>query len=296
MRFVLVGGSGYIGSAVSRKLQSLGHEVINVSRTAKGSAGAKGVSYDHLALMCDGADAVINLAGANIGEKRWSVSRMKELVDSRILPTRAIVEAIGACANRPALISISGVGYYGPTTVPSNEAVGHGNNFPALICAEWEHEALQALSLGERSAPRVVILRMAPILDPKEGPLGRMLPFVKAFIGGPLGSGRQYFPWIHRDDAVDAVIWAATTPSASGPYNIVAPDMVTMKQFAKTLGKVMSRPMFFRVPSIVLLLVFGRLSQVVYTGINAVPSRILGTSFTFRYPRLEGALRDLLGR
>jgi len=291
MRFVLVGGSGNIGNAVSSKLQSLGHEVINVSRTAKGSAGARGVSYDHLAQECDGADAVINLAGANMGEKRWSKARMKELVDSRIKPTKAIVEAIKTCETKPALISISGTGYYGHTTIPSNEGAGAGVDFPALICREWEAEANAA-----RPLTRVVTLRMAPLLDPEEGPLNRMLPFFKMFIGGPLGLGSQYFPWIHRDDAVDAIVWAATDPTADGPYNVVAPDSVTMKQFARTLGTVMGRPALCRVPAFMILLVYGRMAELVYRGSNAIPSRILGTTFSFKHPRLEGALRDLLGK
>jgi uncharacterized protein len=284
MRFVLVGGS--------KKLQSQGHEVINVSRTAKGSAGAKGVSYDHLAEVCDGAQAVINLAGANIGAERWSTARMKELIDSRIGPTRAIVDAIASCKEKPALISMSGTGYYGRTTVPSNEGVGHGHNFPALICREWELEALKA----KGSARRIAILRMAPLLDPKDGPLGRMMPWVNRFMGGVLGSGKQWFPWVHRDDAVDAIIWAATEESASGPYNIVAPDVVTMKQFARTLGKVTRKPMPLPVPTIILLLLFGRMAVVVYGSTNARPSRILGTSFRFRYPTLKGALENLVGK
>ena len=221
---------------------------------------------------------------------------MEEIVNSRIEPTKEIVEAINGCTNPPALISMSGIGYYGNTTLATNEGSGHGSNFAALVCREWENTAKLASERLGGKASRVVLLRMGPLLDPKEGPLGRMMPFVNMFIGGPLGSGKQYLPWVHRDDAVEAIVWAATNQEADGPYNICAPESVTMKQFAKTLGRVANRPMLLRVPSIVLWLLYGDMSALVYMGQRAVPQRLYGTDFEFKYPSLEGALKDLLGK
>lgn len=291
MRIVLVGGSGFIGTNVSKRLQDLGYEVVNVSRSGKGSAGARGVEYEHLPMVIDGAKAVINLAGANMGAKRWTGKRRRKLVESRLEPTRAIVEAIADCKVRPALVSMTGIGYYGNTSTPCNEAMGHGKTFMALLSKAWEDEANKAKPLT-----RVAILRTGPLLETNDGPLGRMLPFVKNFVGGVLGSGRQYIPWIHRDDAVDAIVWAATTETAEGPYNVTAPEMVTMRTFVKTLGKVLHRPTWLPVPQFVLYLVFGTMADTVDDSVPAYPMRLLGTDFAFRFPTLEGALRNLLGR
>ena len=291
MRIVLVGGSGFIGTSVSQRFQDLGYEVVNVSRSGKGSAGARGVEYEHLPMVIDGAAAVVNLAGASMGAKRWSGKRRRELAESRLEPTRAIVEAIEACKDRPALISMSGIGYYGNTHTPCNEAMGHGKTFIAKLSKAWEDEANKAKPLT-----RVVTLRTAPLLETNDGPLGRLLPFVKGFVGGVLGSGRQYLPWIHRDDAVDAIIWATVTETAEGPYNVTAPEMITMRTFVKTVGKVLKRPIWLPVPQFVLYLLFGTMADTVDDSVPAYPMRLLGTDFQFRYPTLEGALRHLLGR
>jgi len=290
-RIVLVGGSGFLGTRVSKRFQELGYDVVNVSRTAKSSAGARGVEYEHLGTVIDGAAAVVNLAGASIGAKRWSGKRRRVLVNSRLEPTKAIVDAIADCTSKPALVSMSGIGYYGNTHTPCNEAMGHGKTFIAQLSKEWEDAANRAVPFT-----RVAVLRMAPVLETSDGPLGRLLPFVKNFLGGVLGSGKQYLPWIHQDDAVEAIVWAAVTPTAEGPYNVTAPEMVTMRQFVTTLGKVLHRPIWLPVPQFVLYLVFGTLADTVDDSVPAYPMRLLGTTYTFRFPSLEGALRHLLGR
>ena len=291
MKFVLVGGSGFIGTAVSRSLQQSGHEVVNVSRSGKSAAGSPSVPYGSLREVCEGADAVTNLAGANVGEKRWTKKRRQELVNSRIEPTRAIAQAIRECSNKPALISMSGTGYYGHTTIPCNEAMGHGYTFLSKLAGIWEEEAN---AVADQT--RVVTLRMAPLLSVEDGPLGRLLPLFNKFLGARLGSGRQFFPWIHKDDAVNAVIWAATTATAEGPYNVTGPEEATMGSFTKTLGKVLNRPVWLWVPQPVLYLMLGRMADTVDDSVRAYPMRLLGTSFTFEHPTMEGALRNLLGR
>ncbi|RPI67076.1 MAG: NAD-dependent epimerase/dehydratase family protein, partial [Ignavibacteriae bacterium] len=154
MRIVLVGGSGYLGTEVARRLQAKGHSLVNVSRNGKAAAGAPGVRYTQLLEMCQGADVVVNLAGANLGAKRWSPERREEIVNSRVDVTRQVVQAIAACDRKPALVSMSAVGYYGNTMIPSGEALGHGSTFLGELCNVWEHEAMQAAAVT-----RVVILQ-----------------------------------------------------------------------------------------------------------------------------------------
>ena len=289
MKFVLVGGSGFVGSAVSRALQLVGHEVVNVSRFGKGSAGAPGVPYGSLREVCEGAQAVINLAGANIGAKRWTRKRRKELLNSRIEPTRAIVKAIEQCTDKPALISLTGTNYYGHTTIPCNEAVGRGKTYLAQLSAAWEDEANKAAPFT-----RVVVLRMAPLLRADDGPLGRILPMIKMYLGARLGSGRQYFAWVHWEDAVNAIIWAAMNTDASGPYNVTGPEVVTMKQFLETVGKVVHRPIWGWVPQPLLYLAVGTMADTIDDSVRVYPMRLLGTSFTFRYPKLQDAVQSLI--
>lgn len=291
MKFVLVGGSGFIGSAVARSLQQAGHDVVNVSRSGKSAAGSASVPFGSLREVCEGAQAVINLSGANVGAKRWTKKRREELVSSRIEPTRAIVQAIEQCSIKPALVSMSGTGYYGHTTIPCNEAMGHGYTFLSKLAGIWEEEANKAASVT-----RVVTLRMAPLLTTQDGPLGRILPLIKNFLGARLGSGKQFFPWIHWQDAVDIVIWAAMTNTATGPYNATGPEEATMKSFVKTIGRVIDRPVWLWIPQPILYLVLGRMADTVDDSVRAYPMRLLGTSFSFRYPTLEGAIRNLLGR
>jgi uncharacterized protein (TIGR01777 family) len=289
MRIVLVGGSGYLGTEVARRLQAKGHSLVNVSRNGKAAAGAPGVRYTQLLEMCQGADVVVNLAGANLGAKRWSPERREEIVNSRVDITRQVVQAIAACERKPALVSMSAVGYYGNTMIPSGEALGHGSTFLGELCNVWEHEAMQAAAVT-----RVVILRMGVILDPKEGALAKILPFIKAWIGGVIGSGRQWFPWIHREDAVEATIWAILSTDAYGPYNIVAPESVTMKTFIKELGAAAHRPTMFPVPSILVRVLYGKMGDTVLHGQLVKPVRLLGTSFRYAFPTLRAALKDLI--
>lgn len=290
-RIVLVGGSGMLGTQLSAHLQKLGFEIINVSRSGKSSAGARGVGYEHLASVVDGALAVVNLAGANIGERRWTNARRRELVDSRLQPTKAVVDAILACSTKPALISMSGISYYGNTTTPCNEGMGQGKGFLAQLSAAWEREARRA-----EGSTRVVLLRMAPVLEPTGGPLGKLMPVVKRYLGGVLGSGRQYMPWIHLQDAVRVIAWAIMNETTYGVYNVTAPQMITMSEFTHALGRVLHRPIWLRVPQPALYLLLGTMADTVDDSIAAYPMRLQGSSFTFSFPSIDAALSDLVGK
>ncbi len=289
MRIILVGGSGFLGSAISARLAAHGYSVANVSRSGKGTQTAAGHTYAELHALCEGALAVINLAGSNLGKGRWTAERMREHVSSRIDTTRMVVDAIGACARKPILVQASASGFYGNTMTPTNEAMGHGNTFMAELCEEWEAEARKA-----QAFTRVAIMRCGVVLDPNEGALKQLLLPMKLFVGGPLGRGDQYFPWVHRDDAVEAYVWAASQDNAYGPYNVVAPQAVTFREFTKVLGKVLGRPSWWRVPELPLRLLIGKMADAVVDGQHLVPMRLMNAQFTFRFPRLREALEDLL--
>jgi len=299
MHIVLVGGSGYLGHLVNQRLTADGHTVVIVS--------SRGLAIDSLTQQLRNADVVVNLSGANLGGHRWSSAFKREAVSSRVDTTRTIVTAITHIHNPspnpsrtsalehqntsslPAFICMSAVGYYGNTTVPSNEGMGAGQSFMAQLCVEWERAANEA-----QAYTRVVNLRMAVILDPRSGALKKMMLPFKLFIGGPLGWGKQYLAWIHRDDAVEAIVRVITDPTMSGPYNVCATEAVTMRTFTRTLGKILRRPSFFFVPPMLLRILLGDMADTVLQGQNVVPMRLLGTSFTFKFPQLEDALRDLL--
>lgn len=285
---VLAGGSGFLGRHLASALRQQGFSVITVSRSVPKGGDGSTVSWEALPDVVDGATAIVNLAGSNIGGKRWSNKVRHEILQSRVDATRRIVAAIRSAKHPPALINASAVGYYGNTFVPCNEAIPAGQTFAAQVVDKWEHEANAAADVT-----RVAILRIGVVLDAKEGALPRLTLPMKLFIGGPLGSGRQWFPWVHLDDVVNAFVWAITTHDASGPYNVVAPDDVTMRQFAKELGRMLHRPSWLRVPEFILRLLLGRQADIVVHGQHVIPMRLPGTSYRFTHPTLAEALRRI---
>ena len=289
MRVVLVGGSGYIGSRLAARLKSDGHDVSNVSRTGRGTASVPGFTYGHMQRLFDGANVVVNLAGTSLAAKRWSFQRRKELVTSRVDVTKQIVDALRECSSVPDFVSMSAAGYYGNTLVPSNEAMGKGNTFLAELCYEWEQVALSAQSLT-----RVAVVRMGAILDAQYGMLPKLLTPMKLFVGGPLGRGTQFLPWVHQHDAIEALHWLTVQQDANGPYNVVAPEAVTWNQFSRTLGKVLHRPSCIRVPELPLRIMIGSKADLVVAGQNLQPQRLCNPTFSFKYPTLSGALTNLL--
>lgn len=288
--YLIVGGSGFLGRQIASAAIAGGHVVTIISRSRQSVPGCAVLGYEALDSAVASSDVVINLAGENVGTRRWSQKVRHAILASRVETTRQIVAAIRKAPSRPTLINASAIGFYGDTHVPSNEGMGAGQTFLATVTKAWEDAAMEASDVT-----RVVLMRIGVVLDPADGALAKLLLPMKLFVGGVLGSGRQMFPWVHRDDVVEAFLWAAASDSAVGPYNVVAPQCVSMREFIRGLGAVMGRPTLFPVPGFVLRLLLGRQAEMVLHSHHIVPMRLPGTSFRFRFPELKGALQNLLG-
>jgi uncharacterized protein (TIGR01777 family) len=298
MKIVLAGGTGFLGLPLVETLVAAHHEVGVLSRHHQVdlAAGARILNWDGAnsgawAEEVDGADAVINLAGEPIAAHRWSPEQRQKILMSRIDATRALVSAIRAAKKRPGvLVNGSAVGYYGD--VPEgdvSEDHPRGTGFLADTCEFWEREALLAQDLGVR----VALMRTGIVLGEKGGAIPRMvLPF-RLFVGGPLGSGMQWFPWIHRDDVVGAILHVLQRSDVAGAVNATGPEPVTMRQFCLVLGNVLRRPSWIRIPPPVLRLIMGEMSDVVLTGQRAIPFKLLESGYKFRYSNVLEALEAL---
>ncbi|MCA9954524.1 MAG: TIGR01777 family oxidoreductase [Anaerolineales bacterium] len=306
MRVIITGGTGLIGSALAKNLAADGHEVISLSRNpAKHTfpQGVRGVEWDsktavgwgHLA---DGVDAIVNLAGAPIAgtglfPSRWTAERKRRIRQSRIDAGTAVTEAVAAATNKPKLIvQSSGIDYYG--NVPSDKVITetspHGRGFLADVTVDWENSTAEVEAMGVRR----VIIRTGIVLSMESGALPiTVLPF-KFFAGGPLGSGEQWWPWIHLDDEVRAIRFLLEDDSASGPYNLCTPNPLKNKDFAKKIGQVMNRPAFFPTPAFALKLGLGEIAAIVLDGRRAIPQKLQSEGFEFKFPTAEAALRDIL--
>jgi uncharacterized protein (TIGR01777 family) len=301
MRVLVTGATGFLGSRVCDVLLGRGDEVVALSRDPERARRTNPVATWHAwepaaerppESALEGVDAVVNLVGESI-DQRWTDAAKQRIRDSRERATKNLVDAIGAAEPRPGtLVSGSGIGYYGDRgDALVDESTDPGSTFDADLCVAWEAAAREAEAIGVR----VVIIRTAPVLEPKHGLLkGLLLPF-KLGLGGPIAGGRQYMPWIHVDDEVGLHVWSLDTEDASGPYNGAAPNPVTNAEFSKALGRVLGRPTFVPVPKLVMKARFGgELGEVVTGGQRAMPRRALDAGFEFRHPELEPALRDLL--
>jgi uncharacterized protein (TIGR01777 family) len=301
MRVVILGGSGFIGRALTRSLAGDGHEVVIVSRGAPRAAGG-GVSFAPFdgrsgagwRESLDGADALVNLAGENIASGYWTAGRKRRILDSRLAAGRAVMDALASVTARPrVLVQGSATGYYGDRgDAPAAEDAPAGRGFLAEVAAQWEASTAGAEALGVRRA----VARTAVVLDGRGGALPRMLAPYRFFVGGPLGSGNQWFPWIHLTDEVRAIRFLLECPEAQGPYNLAAPGAVTQKELAEALGRALSRPAWLRAPETALRLVLGEMAQELFlNGVRAVPERLARLGFSFRFPTLNAALADVLG-
>ncbi len=300
MRIVIAGGTGFLGAALTEGLRAAGHDVVVLTRQSgalpQGLAswspdGTAGV----WARVLDDADAVVNLAGAPLDEKRWTESRKRVLAESRILATRSLAVAISEAVRPPAVfLSSSAVGYYGPRAAePVTESDSPGSDFLARLVVEWEDEATAAAANGTR----VVLLRSGIVLAPDGGALARMLLPFRLGVGGPFGDGRQYMSWIHRHDWIGLARWLLTRDDARGPINATAPAPETNAAFAATLARVLRRPHLLRAPAFALRLALGEMADAaLLTGQRVVPARAQALGFRFQWPALEPALRDLLRR
>jgi len=297
MRIVIAGGTGFLGTPLASTLARDGHQVVILTR---GSGGARVTWTPNgdagpWASVIDGAGAVINLAGESIAGKRWSAAQKQRILDSRVAATRSLATAIRQVpAPPPVFISGSAVGYYGPLGDETvTEEAPPGSDFLARVCTAWEAEA--ALAASTRT--RVVCIRTGLVLDKDGGALPEMLPPFKVGAGGPVGSGRQYWPWIHRDDWVALVRWAIATPAASGPVNATGPNPVTNAEFARALGRAMHRPAFMPAPAFALRLLLGEMADgLLLSGQRAVPAKATRAGFTFTYQRVDDALGAIFSR
>ena len=298
MTIVLAGGSGFLGRKLAARLQHERHRIVILTRRPRNDRqsdvawhpdGSAGSLAGHL----DGVDAVVNLAGEGIADRRWSADRKTALRDSRLLATRTLVRAMATCQTPPrALVNASGVGYYGPRDAqPVTEDTPPGSDFLARLCVEWEEEA----GAAEGHGTRVAMVRSGLVLDAKGGALPRMLPPFRLGLGATIGSGQQFMPWIHVADWVSMVLWLIQSEGGAGAFNATAPQPVTNRDFTQTLGRVLKRPAMLRAPAFALQLALGEMSYLLITGQRAVPARAEELGFKFAFRELEPALQDILG-
>jgi uncharacterized protein (TIGR01777 family) len=303
LKIVIAGGSGFLGRALAERLAAEGHRVVILGRhrpstpnaalrfvewSADGQAGAWSAE------VAD-ADAVINLAGESIAGKRWSPTHKARIADSRINATRALAAAIGRAAKPPAVfVSGSAVGYYGPLGEEIvTEEQPQGSDFLASVCVQWEAEAARAAT----SRTRVACVRTGLVLERSGGALPQMLPPFWFGAGGPVGSGRQYWPWIHREDWVNLVAWILRTPPATGAINATAPAPVTNAEFARALGRALHRPAFLPAPAFALRLLLGEMADaLLLSGQRAVPAKAEQLGFAFTYTRIDDALAAIFAK
>lgn len=304
MHIVVTGGTGFIGRALCASLYQDGHRVTILTRHAREAShlleaivsaiewnNREAGAWEH---CLEGADAVINLAGAPIADARWTDARKQLLTDSRVLTTRLLVEAMSRRSSKPpTLISASGIGYYGANDDRVlDEGAARGQGFLPDLCLAWEAEALRAA----KSGTRVVLLRTGMVLEQDGGALPKMLVPFRLFAGGPIMPGTQWVSWIHRRDHIGLIQWALTTPSVSGPLNAVAPGAVTMNTFCEVLGRVLHRPSWFPVPGLVLQVALGELGTLMTTGQRVNPAKALSGGYVFHYPMLGPALQAILSK
>jgi uncharacterized protein len=305
MRVAVTGATGMIGSALVHALVQRGDEVTALSRDAARASEALGVPAETWADpeaerppldALRGRDGVVHLLGEVIAQ-RWSDETKREIRDSRVLSTRNLVVALGElpAEERPrVLVSGSGAGWYGHRGDErlDESSAEPGDDFLAQLSADWEAEARAAEELGVR----VVLSRTGVVLSDSGGALEKMLPFFKAGVGGPVAGGRQYVPWVHRDDVVGATTFALDNEAVRGPVNVTAPEPVTNRELSRTLGRVLRRPAFAPVPALAVKALYGDMAQIVTTGQRAVPGRLTELGYEFRQPDLEPALRDATDR
>ena len=304
MKIAITGATGLVGSRLVAQLNQVGHQIVVFTRNPSNAQKVFPTSsFSNLEVVqyqpqesgawqqkVSGCDAVINLAGEPIAE-RWSPQQKEAIMASRQLGTRKLVEAIAMAEQKPqVLVSGSAIGYYGTSeTTVFDESSRSGVDFLAQVCKNWEVEAQKVKEYGVR----LVILRIGIVLA-NGGALGKMIGPFKMFAGGPIGSGKQWFSWIHRDDLVGLIVRAVENDSMSGVYNATAPNPVRMGKLCQTLGEVMNRPSWLPVPDFVLELLLGDGAIVVLEGQQVLPKQTQQMGFNYQYPELKPALADIV--
>ena len=305
MNIVIAGGTGFLGSALTTALLDEGHSVTLLTRQSPGAEKARD-RLRYVQWLPDGAAGVwktvitdanvlVNLAGESIAARRWTANQKEKILQSRVLATRSLVQAINLSPASPRVfVSGSAVGYYGPR---SDEVITEeqkpGSDFLASVCRQWEIEAERAAS----THTRVVCLRTGLVLDRRGGALPKMLPPFWFGAGGPVGSGRQYWPWIHLQDWVDLVRFVIRTPTATGPINVTAPNPLPNAEFARALGRTLHRPALLPTPGFALKLLLGEMADgLLLSGQRAVPGKAERLGHTFSFRDLEPALHTIFSR
>lgn len=302
MKILISGGTGLIGKALVKNLIKTGDQVFVLTRSKDGLEDSDSIKYiewdarssESLIPYLKNFNAVINLAGDNIGNGYWTKAKKERIINSRVQAGNALSRAIIDSGNKPdVFIQASGVGYYGASLDETfDELSPIGNGFQADVAYKWENSSAELDSTGVRR----LIIRMGIVLDAKSGALPLMvLPF-KMFVGGPIGSGRQYVSWIHLQDNIRAIDFVMRNDKIIGAVNLTAPTAYTNKEFGKIIGKVSHRPYWFPVPSFGLKLVLGEKSELVLEGQKVKPGKLLEHGFQFKYPDLESALRSIYNK
>lgn len=293
-RVLVTGGTGFVGHRLQSALVASGHSISVVTRSPERHRTARaGVSYVPWLPELEREDAVVHLAGAPIFGKRWNAAVKDEIRASRVDSTRRLVEAMRSASTRPEVfVCASAVGYYGDRDDDVlDESAAPGQGFLAEVCQAWEAEAQRAEELGVR----VVRVRIGVVLGAGGGALAQLLLPFKLGLGGPIGAGKQWFPWIHRSDLADLIVRAVDEPALSGAVNGVAPAPVTNRDFARELGRALHRPAFLPTPAFALRLVLGEVTDVLLESQRCEPAAAAAAGFEFRFPELGPALADIVG-
>jgi uncharacterized protein (TIGR01777 family) len=301
MKILITGATGLIGRSICRSLVNEGHQVVALSRRQPAAMDLAGVIPFHWAPTVEsppaeaweGVDAVIHLAGEPVAS-RWTEEQKRRIRDSRVEGSRNLVAGMSAAPRPPkVLVSASAVGFYGDRGDEIlDESSAPGSGFLSQVCLDWEAEALRAHELGAR----VALVRIGVALSPSGGALEKMLLPFKLGMGGRLGDGKQWFPWIHIDDIAGIFLHALTSPAVDRPINGVAPEVVTNQEFTRELAAALNRPVFFPVPKFALRALMGEMAEVVTASQRVVPQVALDTGYQFKHPTLRPALESLLKR
>ena len=298
MKILITGGSGFVGSNLTKFLLKRGHQVTAIGRSEPQQRFDR-ENYHFVVAdttrtgpwqkeIAD-AGAVVNLAGATIF-KRWTKNYKKQIYDSRILTTRNVVEAL-SCGTNLTLCSASGAGYYGSRgddVLKEDERAGR--DFLAGVSIDWEQEPLLASAKGVR----VAVMRFGVVLGKNGGAMSKLMPAFKMFVGGPLGDGKQWFPWLHLDDLTAAIVFVLEHQEVSGPLNFCAPQPVRNRELAQALGEVLSRPSFMPAPAFMIRLAMGEFGDVFLGSQRTVPAKLLNHGFSFQYPEIREAIRAIV--
>ncbi|QTP60522.1 TIGR01777 family protein [Billgrantia antri] len=300
MRVLVTGGSGFVGQRLCLRLKEAGHRLQVVSRDPASARRKLPEGTDVRRSVLDFVDspphAIVNLAGEPIAAKRWSDEQKNRLIDSRVNVTRDLVilcEQLEQASGQAPHVMVSGsaMGFYGDQgSREVTEQTPPHDEFAHRLCKRWEDAALEATDFGTR----VALLRTGLVLDTGGGSLAKMLPPFKLGLGGRFGDGRQYMPWIHREDLVRSILFLLERDDLDGPFNGSAPHPVTNAEFTRVLARQLNRPAVMPVPAVVLEAAFGEMARLLLTGADMRPARLLEAGFTFRYPTLEQALADIL--